>query len=292
MRFGKLTALTGVLVIALAVIYGCSGDKTTSTPTITYGSIDDPQFVPVKTQIDTALTVFIGDILSGFDNLYAPPGDTQSVRAELTPPYLVPDPNANPDTLIAIYENGWHYVYAAYVGDVYHARITDSIRFEVDGTPIEGPSLDIDYIHFINSWEFTALNPDVSHINFTGRNDFDIANLDQNTATINGTTVNNVEAVYIGVDTTATSDFDFNFTATDVQIPKTSRGWKASCPTAGTLDMTMTHTFSWTTLQSNGSGSKEWTIQVTFNNGAATVTADNGTTTWRYQYEVCQVSTQ
>ncbi len=292
MRFGKLTALTGVLIIALALVYGCSDDKTTSTPTVTYGSIDDPNFVPVKAQIDSALSVFVGDILVGFDNLYASPGDTVSIRAELLmPPFVVPDPNAGLDTLIAIYENGWHYVYATYVGNVYNARVIDSIQFQIDGTPTQDPSYHVDQVHFINNWEFTAINPDVSHVDFTGRNDFDYTNLDQSTATINGTIDNNVEGVYIGVDTTMTNAFTFSFTATNVQVPKTYHGWKASCPTAGTLDMTMTHTFSWTNAVTEGNGATEWTIQVTFNDGTATVTASNSVATWRYEYDVCQVST-
>lgn len=290
MRFGKFTAFTGVFVIALALIWGCGDDKT-SAPTVTYGSIDDPEFVPVKTQIDSVLTDFVEDVLLGFDNLYSSRIDTTRIRAELTPPSIVPDPDANPDTLIAIYENGWHFIYATYVGDIYHSRVMDSIRFEVDGMPVEVPSANVDYIHFINNWEFTALNPAVSHIDFDGRNDFNFADLDQSVAIINGTTVNNIEIVYIGVDTTMTNSFNFDFSASDIHMPRTNQGWVATCPVAGTLDMTLTHTYSWTSNVTEGSGATEWTIQVTFNNGTATVTADNATTTWRYQCEICQLPT-
>jgi len=291
MRFGKLTALTGVLLIALFVFYGCSNDKTTSTPTVTYGSIDDPEFVPVKTRIDSTLTIFIGDILVGFDNLYAYPDDTVSVRAELTPPFVVPDGTAGVDTLIALYDNGWYYVYATYTGNLYSARVTDSIQYQSNGTPVQDLSANIDFVHFINKWEFTAVNPDITHTDFDGRNNFTYANLDQSVSTINGETVNNVEAVYIGVDTTMTNNFDFSFTAANVQVARTIHGWKASCPVAGTLDMTMTHTYSWTHADTQGSGSGEWTIQVTFDNGTATITASNGTSNWRYECEICQVTT-
>ncbi len=291
MRFGKLTALTGVFIIALALMFGCSDDKTTSTPTVTYGSIDDPAFAPVKVQIDSTLSIFVGDILVGFDNLYAYPGDTISVRAEMTPPFVVPDQTAGLDTLIAVYENGWHYIYATYAGTVYNARVMDSIQYNIDGTPTQELSHEIDNVHFINNWEFTAVNPDVTHTDFMGRNDFDYAGLNLSTATINGTVNNNVEAVYIGVDTTMTHDFDFNFTAANVMVPITNRGWRASCPSAGTLDMTLTHTYYWTNAVTEGQGSTEWTIQVTFDNGRATITASNSVTTWRYECEVCQVST-
>ncbi len=291
MRFGKLTVLTGVLIIALALMFGCSDDKTTSTPTVTYGSIDDPEFVPVKTQIDSVLTVFVDDILVGFDNLYAYPGDTESVRADLTPPFGSPAQSNGLDTLIAVYENGWHYVYATYSGEVYNARVMDSIQYQIDGTPVQDLSPSIDRVRFINSWDFTSVNPDVTHVDLAGRNNFDYTNLDQETATVSGTTVNNIEAAYIGVDTTMTNAFDFNFSATNIQIPKTVHGWRASCPIAGTLDMTMTHTYAWTNATTQGSGVNEWTIQVTFDNGTATITAGNATTTWRYECEVCQVAT-
>ena len=65
----------------------------------------------------------VDDIVAGCSNLYVAPGDTSSVQNQLTPPATQPDPDIDPDVLIAIYENGWHFVYATYTGDVYYLQI-------------------------------------------------------------------------------------------------------------------------------------------------------------------------
>lgn len=291
MRFGKLTALTGVLLVMLVVIYGCSDDKTTSTPAVTYGSLDDPVFVPIKAQIDNEVDQLLTDMLSGFDNMYVMPGDTSSVRAQLTPPLQEPEPDADPDTLIADFQDGWYFVYATYTGEVYHSRIADSIMYCLDGLPVERPTGGIDYIHFISSWTFTALDPTVTHVNFTGRNDFQFSNLDHSVSTINGNTVNTVEVVQIDPDITETNVFGFFVTVSNLNVPKESGGWYAACPQSGTLNFTLSHISieSWTGGAVYATSSAEWTVTVGFNNGTATVTASNGEGTWRYTSEVCTI---
>jgi len=291
MRFGKLTALTGVLIILLAVLYGCSDDKTTSIPPVTYGSIDDPEFVPVKAQVDTVLSGFVRDVLTGLDNMYVQPGDTISVRTALTPPSVQPDLNAAPDTLLAVYQNGWHFIYATYTGQLYHSRLRDSIQFQVDGLPVQMLDPDVDFVHYIHNWTFTALDPNVTHADYTGRNEFEISDLDQQTAVINGSTANTLELVYIAPDTTMTNTFSFNFTATDVTVPQVAGGWYSGCPRTGTLNMTLSHVFSWTNNVSFGSRANNWTATVTFDDGTATVTATNGEQTWRYECHICTITT-
>jgi hypothetical protein len=292
MRLGKLTALTGVMIISIAVIFGCSSDKSTPTGGTTYGSIDDPEFVPVKEQIDNTVTTLIEDILAGFNNLYVAPGDTSSVQNLLTPPATQPDPEADPDVLITIYENGWHFVYATYTGDVYYAEIGDSIQFRVDGVPVREPGTNVDYIHYIDNWQFTALDQEVTHIDFEGRNEFQIANLDQNVAVINGSTWTTVETNYMGLDTSMTNLFAFDVTIADINVPKVVGQWVTACPLSGTVTMDLSDTFEWTGPQSSGNGSIDWTVNVVFDDGNATVTATNGNDNWRYTCEVCVVPSE
>jgi hypothetical protein len=269
-------------------MFGCSDDKS-SGPSVTYGSLDDPEFAPVKVQIDDALDDLLYDILGGFDNLNAAPNDTVNIRAQLAPP--ASDPNeAEPDVIIMTYEGGWYYVYASYTGDVYESVSKDSIQFQVDGVPVEDPS-DVDYVHFIDNWSFLAVNQDASHIDFTGRNDFQIADLDEQVCIINGTTVNNVEAVYIGVDTTAVATFAFDVTVTNLQISRVNTEWESSCPLTGTLVIDLDEGFEWTSGTSQGSAIVSWDIDVAFNDGSATVTATNGVSHWRYTTQLCEVVT-
>jgi len=292
MRLGKLTALTGVIIISIAVLFGCSSDEKTVTPTVTYGSLDDPEFVPVKTQIDNTVTNLVNDVVAGFNNLYVAPGDTTSVQNQLTPPAIDPDPNADPDVLITIYENGWHFVYASYTGDVYYAELKDSIMFQIDGVPVQEPTTSVDYIHFIDSWTFEALNQDVSHIDYTGRNDFTLDNLEQNVAVVNGTTNHAVDIYYINGDTSMTNQFAFDVTVTNLNIPQIHDQWITGCPHSGTLTIGLTDTYAWTNATSNGNGTVNWDVDVTFNSGTATVEATNGAQTWRYTCEVCTIPTE
>lgn len=288
MRLGKLTALTGVIIISVVLVLGCSNDKSTSDVP-TYGSLDDPQFVPVKNQIDDALDVLIEDILAGFDNLYVSPGDTTSVRANLTPPAFQPDPDIDPDIVVAVYENGWHIVQASYTGDVYHSEYIDSTQFQIDGTPVQEPSGTVDFIHHIDNWEFTAVNQDISHIDFLGRNDFEFANLDTQIGVINGTTHSSIDVYYTGTDTTLTSVFVFDILVNDLNIPKVAGQWITGCPQSGSLGIMLANDFEWTGPTSSGNGSVEWTANVTFANGIANVIVTNGSVTWMYGYEVCTI---
>ncbi len=290
MRLGKLTVLTGVIIISMAVLYGCSFDKTTTTPTMTYGSLDDPEFVPVKAQIDNTVSTIVDDIVAGCSNLYVAPGDTSSVQNQLTPPATQPDPEIDPDVLIAIYENGWHFVYATYTGDVYYSQITDSIMFQIDDTPVQNPTTEVDFIHYIDNWTFTAINQDVSHNDFAGRNDFQIAGLDQTVAVINGSTTNSIETNYIDSDTSMTNLYTFDVIATDLNVPKILSQWNSGCPQSGTLNIGMSNVYNWTDATTEGTGGADWAINVSFNDGNATVTANNGDVTWRYECEVCTIN--
>ena len=84
----------------------------------------------------------VDDLLSGLGNMNAIPGDTESVSAELSPsddePQII-----DPDTLIAIYQNDWHYVYATHMGANYFSRLRDSVQYQVNGVVVETPTLNV-----------------------------------------------------------------------------------------------------------------------------------------------------
>jgi hypothetical protein len=273
----------------IAIIGGCSSDEPTK-PAVTYGSNDDPLFVPVKTQIDNELTGIVGDILSGFDNLYVIPGDDSSVQAQLTPPSVVPDPETTPDTLTVVFVDGWHVIYATYLGETYFSRLADSVQYLEGTTAVEEPTNATDGIHFINNWTFNSLTPEATHIDYTGRNDFVFSNLDQPIAVISGSTTNTVESVYIGTDTTMTNLYTFGVTFTDLNVPQSAGSWMSGCPNSGTLNIEMSHVYTWENNVTFGSGGTNWKVTVHFTNGNANVYANNGTETWNYQVDVCGLS--
>jgi hypothetical protein len=288
MRFGTLTALAAALLVIMALAIGCSDDEAT-TPTITYGDNDDPAFVAVQTQIDEVLGSIVGDFASGMGSLYVLLGDTESVRAQLMPPWMVDNPEEEPvDTLITGYANDWHYVYASYLGEYYRSVYRDLLQYRIDGVPVEHPNASVDYIHTIKSWTITGLNQNVSHLDLNGRSDYVLSNLDQDVATVEGSGHHMTEVTYIAADTSFIGNYSFNVTVDNVQITKAPTGWINACPTSGTITLALSHVYTWTSAESSGNGSGTWTISATFADGTATVTANNGTTTWQYTAEVCQ----
>jgi len=290
MRLGTLSVLAGAILIVVALLIGCSDDKT-SNP-VTYGDLQDPEFAPVKVQIDGAITEILDDLLDGFDNLYVQPGDTTSVRADLMPPEVLPDPNDDPDTLIAVYLQGWHYVYASYAGDYYQSHLHDSVQYQQAGDPVEHPSTNVDYIHNIVSWEITALDPEQSHINYDGRTEFEIANLDLTVSTINGSSAKNVEVFYTATDTTFTDNYTFETVVNNLQVAETIIGWSNSCPLSGVITMGLDRDYAWTNATTNGEGTSSWTVTASFDNGEVVVTARNGASTWRYTADLCDIPGQ
>ncbi|MEE9442105.1 MAG: hypothetical protein V3V99_05500 [candidate division Zixibacteria bacterium] len=289
MRLSKFTALAGMLIIATAFMISCSSnDNNVTTPTITYGDNDDPEFVPMQVQIDSVLYNFAADILDGLENLQIPPGDPTETRADLVPAGEIPL-ETDPDTLFHVYQNGWHYVYAKNTGNTYESRLRDSVRYEIDNVAVETATYDVDYIHVIDNWTFTAVNQNVTHTDYAGHNEFEISGLDLNECTITSSTNNNISVHFVQGDSSMTNTFSFSINTDNLVVAKTNEGWKSGCPSSGTVSMTLSHVYTWDNGLTIGNGSSSWTIEATFDDGTATVTADNGTETWRYTCEVCTI---
>lgn len=291
MRFGKLTALAGVTILALALVIGCSDDDSSTSSDQTFGSLTDPEFIPVKAQIDTALTTIVNDIASSFGNLYVAPGDDSVIIAQLSPPSINPDPDADPD-VIHTYLNGWHYIYAYYDGEVYFSAISDSIQYIIAGDPVENPGVSVDALHVINNWAFTALDQAVTHTDYEGRDEFVVTKLDEAISAVSGTSEYSIQYAFIGVDTTMTTTFTFDMTFTDLQVSKEFLGWVSGCPTSGEMVFSINEGSVWTNAANEGEDHTIWSVGVTFTDGSVVVNAGNGTENWRYEADVCTVVAQ
>ncbi len=289
MRLGMLTALAGLIVLSMALVIGCSSDKTTTSPTITYGELTDPEFIPVKAQVDSVLTSIVSDVLSGFNKLSVAPGDTSSVQADMTPPSVEPDPNANPDSLLAVYFGDWNYVYATYTGTTYFSRLRDSIQYKTDGVAQQNPTGTVDFIHNITNWTFTVIDQNTTHTDYAGRTDFTLTNLDQTTATINGTFTTTVKNVFVGIDSSFTELYSFDVDMTNFTVSENSGAWITGCPNTGSLSLDLGYTYTYETNLDFGSGNSNWTATASFSSGTATVNIGNGTTDWQYTIEVCNI---
>jgi len=285
MRLGKLSALVGVIFCTLVFFIGCS-DSTSSG--IQYADIDDEDFVPVKAQIDTLLTEMVFDLGQGFSNLYVVPGDEGNDVVQLGPAALEPDPETDPDSLFSSYSNGWYYVYADYTSSVYSVVIEDSVQYLIDDTPVEFDA-SADEVNFIENYEFTALEQTETHCDYSGRSDFNFSDLDTDIATIGGTAEHDRSVYWVSGDSSLTSVYNFDAEYTNLQILK-YENWSCNCPNAGMATLTMTRGTSWDFDGDTGTGNTSWTITVVFDAGTATVTASDGSSTWRYTCDVCTVN--
>lgn len=289
MRLSIVTALAGIIVVLMALVVGCSSKQTTTSPTITYGELNDPEFVLVKVQVDSVLTNIVSNVLSGLNNLSVAPGDTNSVQILMSPPSIEPEPDANPDSLLAVYVGDWNYVYATYTGSSYFSRLRDSIQYKDGGVVQKSPSGTVDYIHNITNWTFTALDQSTSHSDYLGRLDFELGSLDQSIATINGSYLTIIKNVYVGFDSSFTEIYSFDIDATGFRVSRTSGEWASGCPTAGTLTIDLDYIYSWENNIAFGSGNSSWTATANFLNGTATVTLSDGTTLWQYMVATCTI---
>jgi hypothetical protein len=286
MRLGTFTALTGLAILTLGLLAGCSSDSKTAAPVV-YGANDDPLFVPVKAQIDNTITSTFGNITTGFNNLTSRPGDTTSVANQLTPPEHAPGPNGGPDSLVVTYVGGWYFISAIKSFTDYTARMRDSIEYKSNDLPVQGPNPTVDFVHYITNWAFNSTQQSQTHLDYAGRSDFQIANLDQLTAVVNGSSSRIAEVVYIAPDTTINHTYNFSLTASNLSIVRSNQGWASNCPSTGTISMALGHVYSWQRGSDFGTGSNNWTVTITMNNGTATVTAAHGSTTWRYTIQIC-----
>jgi hypothetical protein len=148
----------------------------------------------------------------------------------------------------------------------------------------------VDAVNYITDWIFTAKYQAFTHIDLAGRTQYSVTGLDQPTATVNGSCTRMIEGVYVSNDTTITNTYNLAVTAANLSIAKGSIGWDSNCPASGTVNLTVGHVWSWNKSGNFGTGSDNWTVNVTLSNGTATVNASNGTTNWQYTAQLCTMS--
>ncbi|MEA3297654.1 MAG: hypothetical protein U9R56_07305, partial [candidate division Zixibacteria bacterium] len=98
-----VSGLTAVFCIAILFLAGCSSDNSTSTPTTVNGSMTDPEFVVVQSQINT----FVDSTISFFKNGINTFNGISEDGTILPPQYVVSPGNPDPDVFDTSYAEGW-----------------------------------------------------------------------------------------------------------------------------------------------------------------------------------------
>jgi hypothetical protein len=268
-----------VLIIMFGFIAGCSEDNVPNNQ-VAEGSLTDPVFIPVQTQINNYLDSSIQVFSTALDNASQVPTDTEYVRNHYSPmgPY---------DTVTAEYVNGWYIVYESRTNAYYTHHSRDSIRFQLDGVAIENP-LDMDYMHFIHRWDFTNKMTQSTHTNMDGYVNLEFEGMDGTVATINGNKDLLVEWNYIGQDSNITARYDMSIEVNDVTVQKSSGfGWSSGCPTSGTMNADISQSYMVKKGSAENTYNFSWTVAITIQNGVANVEVNGQSKVWHYSKNFC-----
>ncbi len=268
-----------VLAAMLGFFAGCSKDNA-PTNQVTEGSLTDPEFVPVQSQVNNYLDSSIQIFSAALDNSDRAPIDTQYVRGYYSP--LGPN-----DTVTCAYVNGWYVVYVAKGNTFLSFHTTDSIQFQKNSVVTENP-LEMDYMHFIRSWDFNSNLTTVTHTNIDGHVNLEFAGLDGEFAIVNGSKDYNVEWNYVGQDSSVVAIYNMDITVDSVTIYHSpGSGWPTTCPSSGALQANIAQSYTVTKGSISNTLTRNWVATVTINEGTATVKVEGLNKVWNYTRDFC-----
>lgn len=268
--------LTAILLWAA----GCSDEKAPISSTATEGSLTDPEFVMVQTQVDNYLDSSKGYFSTGLNNTVHCPRDTGQVHIDNGP--VNPD-----DTLTYAYLNGWHIIYLYRTNPAFTNYFVDSVQYRNNNDTLQEPS-GLDYLHFIRHHTFAINSPVGSYINMTSNINLEFAGLDGDIATVNGTKNFLIHAVVMGVDTSVDATYGMEVAVSDITINKSPvSGWSSGCPASGSAEVAINQSYTITAGDVPTLHMNSWKAYVEFDNGTATVSVVKGSTVWHYTREIC-----
>jgi len=269
-----------IVLLAVSVYFaGCSKDDN-PTNQVTEGSLTEPEFVPVQTQVNDFLDSTVQIFSDALDNSARAPIDTQYVRTYYSP--LGPN-----DTVTCVYLNGWYIVYVAKDNPYMSFHNNDSIQFQNNSVVVENP-IEMDYMHFIRHWEFVSKLTSVTHTSINGDVDLEFSGLDGQVATVNGNKNYNVEWNYLSNDTSIVALYDMVVTVDSVTIYHSAgSGWPTACPSGGTLQANIAQTLTVTEGSVSNTLTRNWVATVAINEGVASVRVEGLNKVWNYTVDFC-----
>lgn len=264
-----LTVAVGVVALILT---GCGSDDK-STSSTNYGSLTDPEFVVVQSQVDMFVDSTVNFLRNGLNIVYG----ISDENGTILPAQYAPGPEDN-DVFDTSYANGWHRVFIANQYEGYGTTVLDSIQYIKNGAYQESWA-NRDQLVYKHYWTWIS---EVDTIR--GNAHYTFGGLNTAQATVTGTNRVEYRLQVVTGDSTVTRTFTIEATMSGFTLAKTmSIGWD-HCPLTGSVSVTLTMTY-----QKDGADPVEstWTGNLAFDDGSLSAAFRLGNTVWQYQDQVC-----
>lgn len=281
MRLEKRVLVSGMAIligVMLIMVAGC-GDDETNTPNTITGSLNDPDFVAVKTQLDDFVDSTIAFFQNGLNTLQGiSDGDI------IIPPQYAVNPDLQ-DSVHTSYTNGWHVIEISYTqGNVWQMTLADSIQYKKNGVAQEDWR-GHDELVYKHHWTWDVFDTNVTHTSLAGNADFTFANVNTVQATVTGSRDFTANNKVVTVDSTIWRDFTFTADVNNVTLKNSLGGW-SSCPTGGSVSTTVEMVY---TKDDDDPVTTTWNATLAFSNGTLTASVTKGNTVWSYTSDLCHV---
>lgn len=286
MRLANRVLVPGMAIligVMLLLVAGC-GDDETNTPNTITGSMTDPDFVAVKTQLDNFVDSTVAFFKNGLNTLEGISDDDGII-----PPQYAVSPEQQ-DSVQTSYANGWHVIQISYTErdqadqGVWQMTLADSIQYRKNGVAQEDWR-GHDELVFKHHWTWDVFDTDVTHTSFAGNTDFTFDNVNTTQATVTGSRDFTANNKVVTVDSTVWRDFTFTADVNNVTLKKSLSGW-SSCPTGGSVSTTVEMVY---TKDDGDPITTTWNATFTFNNGSLSASITKGSTVWSYTSDLCNV---
>ncbi|MCK4462562.1 MAG: hypothetical protein KAW46_12205, partial [candidate division Zixibacteria bacterium] len=157
MRLEKRVLVSGLAIlfgIMVMLVVGCGGDETTTPTTIT-GSLNDPEFVALKGQIDGFVDSTVSFFKNGLNTINGiPDGD-----GVIPPQYaVIPEDQDSWDTSFT--DDGWYQINIVYThkdaqdAPVWRTSLHDSIQYRLNDAVLMSDFNTRDQLVYKHHWSF------------------------------------------------------------------------------------------------------------------------------------------
>ncbi len=283
-RKNYLALALAAAALLTAAFVGCGSDSTssTTTPPVT-GSNDDPQFLEVQEQVE----VLADSVVTYFQHALSA---CQGLANSVIPVHYTVSPGGN-SQLETDYTGGWHEYDWSNLATSGVTTVTDSIQFTVNGNPRQSP-LGAESVNYVHNWYFAGTTNGITDTT-DGRCNFTLSGLYATNTTAQGTAEHTNSTKYVTNDSTVVRTYNTSVTLTSVSLPQAASGVSFdafndfdNCPLSGTIEADIVMTYkkdSGTTITTS------WDIEMTLDDGVASVTITSNNTVWTYDCTVCAI---
>ena len=287
MRLEKRVLVSGLAIlfgIMVMLVVGCGDDETT-TSTIT-GSLNDPEFVALKGQIDGFVDSTVSFFKNGLNTI-----NGISDGGGVIPQYaVVPDQEDTWDTTFTA--DGWYQIDIAYTHkdahgeSVWQTSLHDSIQYRLNDAVLMSDFNTRDELVYKHHWTFDVSDETVTYASFAGAVDLTFDDLNSTLCTVTGTSDFSAHAKTVTDDSTVWRDFTFAADVNNVTLKYSiNSGW-SQCPTTGSVSATVEMVYQ---KDDDDPVTTTWNVTITFTNGTISASVTRGNTVWGYSSDVCDV---